>query len=55
MSIDLVGDEADELLEPAMLFAGDLSVEDVVEEELVHHRRDHHVDLAPGQVDQHAL
>ena len=38
-----------------MLLARDLPVEDVVEEELIHHRRDHHVDLPPRQVDQHAL
>ena len=52
---DLGGDEADELLKAAMLLARDLAVEDVVEQELIHHGRDHHVDLAPGEVDQHAL
>jgi hypothetical protein len=51
----VVGDEADELLEAAVFFAGDLAVEDVVEEKLRHHGRDHLVDLPPGEVDQHAL
>src|SRR5688572_12942132 len=52
---NVVGDEANELLEPAVLLARDLSVEDVVEEKLGHHGRDHFIDLTPGEVDQHAL
>ena len=50
----LVGDEADQLLEAAVLLARYLPVEDVVEEKLRHHRRDHQVDLAAGKVDQDA-
>jgi hypothetical protein len=38
-----------------MLLARDLAIEDVVEQELGHHRGDHLVDLTPGEVDQHAL
>ena len=53
--VDVGRDESDELLEPAMLLARDLAIKNVVEKELIHHGRDHHVDLAPGQVDQHAL
>ena len=48
-------DESDQLLEAPMLLARDLPIKNVVEEELIHHGRDHHVDLAPGEVDQHAL
>ena len=53
--VHVIRDEPDELLEPAMFFARDLPVKDVVEEELRHHRRDHDVDLAPGQMHEHAL
>src|SRR5207244_7432827 len=52
---DVVGDEADELLEAPVLLAGHLAVEDVVEEELRHHRRDHDVDLAPREMHEDAL
>jgi tetratricopeptide (TPR) repeat protein len=38
-----------------VFLARDLAVEDVVEEKLGHHGRDHLVDLTPGEVDQHAL
>src|SRR3954463_14844059 len=51
----IIGDEAEELLKPSMFLARDLPVQDVVEEELRHHGRHHHVDLAPRQMDQHAL
>jgi hypothetical protein len=37
-----------------VLFPRDLAIKDVVEKELRHHGRDHLIDLAPGQVDQHA-
>src|SRR5207237_1923573 len=32
-----------------------LAVKDVVEEQLRHHRRHHHIDLTAGKMDQHAL
>ena len=49
---DLVGDVAQHLLESPVLLARPLAVEDVVEEQLLHHGRDHPVDLRPRQVDQ---
>jgi len=52
---DVVGDEPDQLLKPAMLFARDLTVKDVVEEKLIHHRRHHEVDLPAGKMDQDTL
>ena len=41
----LVGDVAEDLLEAAVLLAGPVAVEDVVEEQLLHHRGHHPVDL----------
>jgi hypothetical protein len=51
----LVGDVAEDLLEAAVLLPGAVPVEDVVEEELLHHRRHHSVDLRAGQVDENGL
>ena len=53
--VNLVGDEADDLLKSPMLLTRDLAVQNVVKQELRHHRRDHHVDLAPRQMHEHAL
>ena len=47
--------DAEQLEDPPerrMLLASPVPVEDVVEEELLHHRRDHAVDLGPRFVDQ---
>src|SRR5436190_2022208 len=52
---DFLGDVAHQLLKTAMLLARDLPEEDVVEQQLGHHRRNHHVDLASGKVDEDAL
>ena len=51
----LVGDVAEDLLEPAVLLAGPVAEEDVVEEQLLHHRRHHPVDLGSGHVDQYGF
>ena len=51
----LVGHVAENLLKTAMLLAGAVPVEDVVEQQLLHHGRHHAVDLRPGQVDQDRL
>jgi hypothetical protein len=52
---DLVGDVAQDLLEAAVLLAGAVAVEDVVEEQLLHHGGDHPVDLGPRQVHEDRL
>jgi len=42
-------------LKPAVLFAGELPVEDVVEQELPHHAGTHEVDFPAGQVNENGL
>ena len=48
----LVGHEPEHLLKPPVLLARAGAVEDVVEEQLLHHRGDHAVDFRARQVDQ---
>jgi hypothetical protein len=49
---DFVGDIAQHLLKTAMLFARPRAEEDVVEQQLLHHRGHHPIDLSPRQVHQ---
>src|ERR1700726_1579582 len=53
--VNFTGDESEELLKSPMLFASNLAVENVVEEELRHHGRDHDVDFPSRQMYQHAF
>src|SRR5205085_11395976 len=53
--VNLVGDEADDLLKSPVLLTRDLPVKNVVKQELRHHRGYHHVDLPPRQMHEHAL
>jgi len=48
----LVRHEAKHLPEPAVLFARACPEQDVVEKQVLHHRRHHAVDLATGLVDE---
>jgi hypothetical protein len=49
---DLVGDELQDLPEPPVLLARARPEQDVVEQQVLHHRRHHPVDLAAGLVDE---
>ena len=51
LDVEHLGEEAEDLLEPPVLLAGPRPVQDVVEQEILHHPRCHPVDLAARLVD----
>ena len=53
--VNLIRHEPKDLLKSPVFLARELPEQDVVEQQLRHHRRHHDVDLAPGQMHENAL